>query len=102
MNLVERDGLRRMAGCFPGSLLWATLVPSAAIAQAPIASSNFVGFEDILSENGACVGPFWSMSQGVRFTKNNGAYPREAIGPGNDHAGARTTAAVAPPDRVTC
>ena len=54
MNLVERDGLRRMAGCFPGSLLWATLVPSA------------------------------------------------AIGPGNDHASARTTAAVAPPDRVTC
>ena len=54
MNLVERDGLRRMAGCFPGSLLWATLVPSA------------------------------------------------AIGPGNDHASARTTAAVAPPDRDSC
>ena len=51
-----------MTGCFPGSLLLATLVPSAAIAQAPIASSNFVGFEDILSENGAWVGPFWSMS----------------------------------------
>ena len=33
MNLVERDGLRRMTGCFPGSLLLATLDPSAAITQ---------------------------------------------------------------------
>jgi hypothetical protein len=54
MNLVERDGLCRMTGCFPGSLLLATLVPSPAIAQAPIASSNFVGFEDSFQER--CVG----------------------------------------------
>src|SRR5882672_11578994 len=43
MNLVERDGLSRMTGCFLGGLLLATLFPSAAIAQAPIASSNFLG-----------------------------------------------------------
>jgi len=94
MNLVEGDGLRRMTGCFLGGLLLATLVPSAAIAQAPIASSNFVGFEDPLSENGAWAAMTSMAPQGTRFQKNNMALPDGAIGPGNNHAGARTTAAV--------
>src|SRR6267378_668326 len=94
MNLVERDGLRRMTGCFLGGLLLATLVPSAALAQAPIASSNFVGFEDPLSENGAWTAMTSMAPQGTRFQKNNMALPNGAIGPGNNHAGARTTAAV--------
>src|SRR6266478_4465870 len=94
MNLVERDGLRRMTGCFLGGLLLATLVPSAAIAQAPIASSNFVGFEDPLSENGAWTAMTSMAPNGTRFQKNNMALPDGAIGPGNNHAGARTTAAV--------
>src|SRR5882672_4869208 len=94
MNLVERDGLRRMTGCFLGGLLLATLVPSAAIAQAPIASSNFVGFEDPLSENGAWTAMTSMSPQGIQFQKNNMALPNAAIGPGNNHAGARTTAAV--------
>src|SRR6267378_4141543 len=94
MNLVERDGLRRMTGCFLGGLLLATLVPSAALAQAPIASSNFVGFEDPLSENGAWTAMTSMAPNGTRFQKNNMALPNGAIGPGNNHAGARTTAAV--------
>ncbi len=94
MNLVERDGLRRMTGCFLGGLLLATLVPSAAIAQAPIASSNFVGFEDPLSENGRWTAMTSMAPQGTQFQKNNMALPDGAIGPGNNHAGARTTAAV--------
>src|SRR5467141_4167519 len=94
MNLVERDGLRRMTGCFLGALLLATLVPSAALAQAPIASSNFVGFEDPLSENGAWTAMTSMAPNGTRFQKNNMALPNGAIGPGNNHAGARTTAAV--------
>src|SRR6266478_3148615 len=94
MNLVERDGLRRMTGCFLGGLLLATLVPSAAIAQAPIASSNFPGFENPLSENGRWTAMTSMAPQGTQFQKNNMALPNGAIGPGNNHAGARTTAAV--------
>jgi len=51
---------------------------------------------------GAWVGPFWSMSPRRPVHEENGAYPREAIGPGSKHAGARTTAPVPSPDRVTC
>src|SRR5882762_6849315 len=94
MKLVERDGPRRMTGCFLGSLILAALVPGVAIAQAPIASSNFAGVENPLNENGAWV-PLTSMApQGTQFQKNNAAFPNSAIGPGNNHAGARTTAAI--------
>jgi len=90
MNLVERDELRRrrMTGCFLGSLLLAALVPGAAIAQAT-ASSSFQGTENPLNENGAWVGLTSMSPQGTRFQKNNGAFPNQAVGPGNNHAGAR-------------
>ena len=97
MSLVELHRALRLVG-----LLAAALLPVGAMADAPIASSNFVGAEDPLSENGAWVGLTSMAPQGTRFQKNNGAYPDGAIGPGNNHAGARTTAAVPPPDRLTC
>jgi fibronectin type 3 domain-containing protein len=61
--------------------------------QPPIASSNFPGFEDPLFENGAWA-PITSLSpQGTRFEKNNGAaYPDRWAS--QNHAGARTTAAI--------
>jgi Fibronectin type III domain len=69
----------------------AALVPAAAIAQAPIASSSFAGAEDPLVEGGAWT-PLTSLSpNGGRFQKNNGAFP-DRFSP--DHAGARTTAVV--------
>ncbi len=65
------------------------LLPAAAIAAGPIASSNFAGAEDPLFENGAWA-PLTSMSPGGgRFQKNNGAFP-DRFAP--EHAGARTTA----------
>jgi hypothetical protein len=77
-------------GRFFGALLVAAL-PGTAIAQGPIASSNFVGFEDPLSENGAWAALRAMASQGTQFQKNFGAYPDTSKG---DHAGARTTAAI--------
>ncbi len=83
MNHVER----RLA-----VFLAAVLIPVAAIADGPIASSSFTGVEDPLSENGAWA-PLTSLSpSGTRFQKNNGAFPDQFVRP--DHAGARTTAAL--------
>src|SRR5712692_5821366 len=75
-------------------LFLAALVPGMASADAPIASSNFVGFEDPLYENGAWTALTSMAPQGTRFQKNNGAFPDRFVGPDNNHAGARTTAAV--------
>src|SRR2546426_3518020 len=85
----------RMAGAAGiASLLVATLTPVRVIAAAPIASSNFVGAENPLSENGAWV-PMWSMSPDhIQFQKNNGAYADSFNGTHNNHPAARTTAAV--------
>ncbi len=69
----------------------AALVPAAAIAQAPIASSSFAGTEDPLSENGAWAALTSLSPNGGRFQKNNGAFP-DRFSP--DHAGVRTTAVV--------
>ncbi len=96
MNLVERDERRRrcVTGRFLGSLLLATLVPGVAIAQGISASSSFQGAENPLNENGAWSALTSMSPQGTRFQKNNGAFPNQAVGPGNNHAGARTTVAV--------
>jgi Fibronectin type III domain len=67
------------------------LVPAAASAQAPIASSSFTGQEDPLSENGAWAALTSLSPTGGRFQKSNGAFP-DRFSP--DHAGARTTAVV--------
>ena len=93
MNLVERDApcWRVTMGWFLGALVLCTLTPGTAIAQAPTASSNFIGFEDPLSEDGAWVALTTMAAQGTRFQKNFGAYPDSTKG---DHAGARTTAAI--------
>jgi hypothetical protein len=78
-----------------GSLFLATLlIPAAALAQAPIASSQFVGVESPLYENGAWVALTSLAPQGCRFQKNNGAFPDRLVGPDHNHAGARTTAAI--------
>jgi hypothetical protein len=94
VNLTDRAlPWRRRIGRCCGALLLAAL-PALAIADAPIASSTFTGVEDPLSENGAWV-PLTSLApQGTRFQKNNGALPDRFVGPDNNHAGARTTAAV--------
>jgi len=61
----------------------------------PIASSNFVGVEKRLSEGGLWVTPLASLTpQGTVMAKKNVAIADRAIGPGDNHAGARTTAAV--------
>src|SRR6266481_9811970 len=67
------------------------LLPVAALAQAPIASSNFAGAEDPLTENGAWAALTSLSPNGGRFQKNNGAFP-DRFSP--DHAGVRTTAVV--------
>jgi fibronectin type III domain protein len=81
-----------MLGRLLGGLLVATLMPLLAIADAPIASSSFIGAEDPLSENGAWTALTSLSPNGTRFQKNNGAYPDRLIY--RDHAGARTTAVV--------
>ena len=72
-------------------------VMAIAIAAGPIASSNFLGAEDPLSESGAWAALTSLSPNGGRFQKNNGAFP-DRFGP--DHAGARTTAAI-PPDHYS-
>jgi len=72
-------------------LLLTGLIPAAAMADAPIASSSFAGAEDPLSEAGAWAALTSLSPYGGRFQKNNGAFP-DLSGP--DHAGARTTAAI--------
>src|SRR6266849_4435683 len=95
-----RRRLRRTRGGFLGGFLVATLIPTLASADPPIASSSFVGAEDPLSENGAWA-PLTSLApQGTRFQKNNGAYPDRFVGPDHNHAGARTTAII-PPDHYS-
>ena len=94
MNLVEGDGLcRRRRMRLSLGVLLATLIPATAIAQ-PITSSNFVGVESPLSENGAWVAITSLAPQGTRFQKNNGAFPDRIVGPAQNHAGARTTAVI--------
>src|SRR5437867_4010549 len=83
-----------MMGRLLGGLLVATM-PVLAIADAPIASSSFVGAEDPLFENGAWAALTSLSPNGARFQKNNGAYP-DKLYQANDHehAGARTTAVI--------
>jgi len=70
------------------------LVSAQAVADVPIASSNFTGAEDPLFENGTWA-PIVSLApDGMRFQKNNAAFPDRPNGPNNNHAGARTTAAL--------
>src|SRR5713226_4489152 len=75
-----RRRLCRTRGGFLRGFLVATLIPTLASADPPIASSSFVGAEDPLSENGAWA-PLTSLApQGTRFQKNNGAYPDRFVG----------------------
>ena len=67
---------------------------SSLAAADPIASSNFAGVESPLFENGAWA-PIVSLApDGMRFQKNNSAFPNQPNGPNNNHAGVRTTAAI--------
>jgi hypothetical protein len=78
-----------------GGLVVATLISALAIADGPIASSNFVGTEDPLYESGAWAAITSLAPDGVRFQKNNGAYcDRFVYITNHNHAGARTTAAI--------
>ncbi|OLC49269.1 MAG: hypothetical protein AUH82_00960 [Chloroflexi bacterium 13_1_40CM_4_65_13] len=93
MNFVERALRQRRAGRLVSCLALATF-PLAALAADPIASSSFVGQENPLYENGAWQ-PITSMSpDGAQFQKNNAAFPNLYNPANNNHAGARTTAAV--------
>src|SRR3989454_4683075 len=84
-----------MLGRLLGVLLVATLMPFLAIADAPIASSSFVGAEDPLFENGAWAALTSLSPNGARFQKNNGAYPDNPYQANDhEHAGARTTAVI--------
>jgi len=94
VNRVERDALhwRATTRRFLCGLILFLLIPIAK-ADAPIASSNFAGAENPLYGNGAWVTPINSMAaDGVRFRKNNGAFPDRLAS--HNIAGAYTTAAV--------
>jgi Divergent InlB B-repeat domain len=93
VNFIERALHRRRPGC---SLLVlpALLLPALAIADTPIASSNFAGVESPLSENGAWQALPSLAPDGVRFQKNNGAFTDRFDGTHHNHATARTTALV--------
>jgi hypothetical protein len=86
--------MRTASAAGVASLLVATLAPIPAIGAGSIASSNFVGAENPLNENGAWV-PMFSMSPDhVQFQKNYGAYADSFNGAHNNHPAARTTTAV--------
>jgi hypothetical protein len=94
MNLAEiQRKLREFCrmGRLLGVLLVVTLIGVLAMAAGPIASSNFIGVEDPLSEGGAWAALKSLSPNGGQFQKVNGAFP-DRLGP--DHAGARTTAVV--------
>jgi len=55
VNLVERCAPWWLPTLGRFALVLGTLTSGTAIAQAPVASSNFIGFEDPLSEDGAWV-----------------------------------------------
>jgi chitodextrinase len=80
-----------VTACLLAALLIAGLIPFAAVAAGPIASSTFVGVEDPLSESGAWAALTSLSPSGGRFQKNNGAFPDKGS---PDHAGSRTTAVV--------
>jgi chitodextrinase len=89
----------RMTGRVLGGVLLAALVPISAItasAAGPIASSNFAGVENPLSENGAWVSLNSLALNGSRFQKSDGAFPTEPTGCTNvcNHGAARNTADV--------
>src|SRR2546421_10757923 len=65
------------------------LLPAAAMAGAPIASSSFAGAEDPLFENGAWAALTSLSPNGGRLQKDNAAFPDP---PSPDPGGARTTA----------
>jgi fibronectin type III domain protein len=73
------------------ALFLSLLLPMTAVA-APLASSNFVGVESPLSENGAWIAMTSLAPNGSRFQKSDGAYPTMPNSP--NHASARTSAAV--------
>ncbi|HEY3263215.1 MAG TPA: fibronectin type III domain-containing protein [Pseudonocardiaceae bacterium] len=79
-----------------GGLLWGLLTPTTALADGPIASSNFAGVENPLSEGGTWVNLASLSQNGSRLQKNDGAFPTEPTSCTNvcNHGGARTTAAV--------
>src|SRR5947207_9546402 len=93
MSHVDRPRRRRplhFASPRLVGLVAVMLVPLAAVADGPIASSTFEGAEDPLSENGAWAALTSLSPNGTRFQKNNGAFPDRFVRP--DHAGARSTA----------
>jgi hypothetical protein len=89
VNLVKLYSAPRLVG-----LLSVAFLPVGALADTPIASSNFVGVESPLYENGAWAALTSLAPQGTRFQKNNGAFCDRFAGPNQNHAGARTTAAI--------
>ena len=76
------------------SLLVTTLVQTTAIAADPIKSSNFIGAQNPLRENGSWVSMYSMSPDHVQFQKNNGAFAGSFNGAHNNHPSARTTAAV--------
>src|SRR2546422_8824013 len=86
MNLVELQraprALRAAGGLLGGLLLVATLLPSPAVAAGPIASSNFVGGGDPLSQNGALTPPTSLWPRTRRLPKNDRALPHQPGHPG--------------------
>ena len=82
----------RALNLLPFALAGVMLVSVITFADGPVASSNFVGVENPLSENGTWATMTSYSPYGTQFQKNNGAYP-DRLSPLN-HAAARTTATV--------
>src|SRR5438093_675166 len=95
MNLpAPQRPLRQLQvnGRLLGGLVALSLLTAITIADAPIASSSFVGAENPLSENGTWVTLTAFSPFGTRFQENNGAYPDRLSG--LNHAASRNTAVV--------
>src|SRR5205814_3975597 len=91
----ESSERHRAGGALVGVLAIALVVTAFipnALAADPLASSSLVGTEDPLFENGAWEALTSLSPDGTRFMKSNGAFPDRIVGPGQNHAGARTTA----------
>src|SRR5258706_200676 len=90
--------LLRMKGLLLVGSFALILMPVMMIADAPIASSNFVGAENPLSENGTWVAVTAYSPYGTVFQKNNGAFLDRLSA--LNHGAAHNTAVV-PPDHYS-
>jgi hypothetical protein len=98
VDMPHTRRLLRMKGLLLAGWFALIVMPVMMIADTPIASSNFVGAENPLSENGTWVSVMAYSPYGTVFQKNNGAFLDRLSA--LNHGAAHTTAVV-PPDHYS-